>query len=151
MENMHRPKLAVVQAAVLYMHRVPKGRMQALTDGPTIWSFWASTVGLATSLGLHLDCRRWGIPAWEKRLRRRLWWAIFVEDTWRSFLSGRPPTICAEEFDLTELDETDFVHNMAPVPGSGKTPLSSTSTSRPFIFPHIVQLTLLVSDIYQAF
>lgn len=150
-ENMHRAKLAVVQAAVLFMHQSPKGRTQALTDGPMIWSFLASTVGLATSLGLHLDCRRWGIPAWEKRLRRRLWWAIYVEDSWRSFLSGRPPIVNADEFDLSELDDTDFIHNIIPTHGSDKIPVSTVSNSRQCIFPHMVQLTLLVADIYHTF
>lgn len=150
-ENMHRPKLAVVQAAVLYMHKPPKGRTQALADGPKVWSFWASIVGLAHSLGLHLECRRWGIPAWEKRLRRRLWWAIYLEDTWRSFLSGRPPVIIADEFDLSELDGTDFVHNLASLHSTNIIPPSAVSNTKESIFPHLVRLTLLVTEIYQAF
>lgn len=150
-ENIHRPKLAVVQAAVLFMHQPPKGRAQALADGPMIWSFWASIVGLSNSLGLHLDCRRWGIPAWEKRLRRRLWWAIYLEDTWRSFLSGRPPVICTNEFDLSELDETDFIHNLASTQRSNMTPVSAISNTRECIFPHIARLTVLVTEIYQTF
>lgn len=150
-ENMHRPKLAVVQAAVLYMHKPPKGRAQALADGPKIWSFWASTVGLAHSLGLHLECRPWGIPAWEKRLRRRLWWAIYLEDTWRSFMCGRPPAIRTDEFDLSELDDMDFVHNLASIHGSSSAVVSAVSSNQECIFPHIVRLTLLVTEVYQTF
>ena len=151
MENIHRPKLAVVQAALLFMQRPPKGRTQALNDSPVIWSFWASILGLSNSLGLHLECRRWGIPTWEKRLRRRMWWAIYVEDTWRSFLSGRPPFIHADEWDVSELDEADFLHNIAPAQSPRRPPVSAASVGRGCIFPHIARLTLLVTEIYQTF
>lgn len=148
---MNRPKLAVVQAAVLFMHQPVKGITRALTDGPMIWSFWASIVGLSNSLGLHLECRLWGIPSWEKRLRRRLWWAIYVEDTWRSFLSGRPPFINRTEFDTGELDAMDFIHNMASTLNPNRTPVSAASSSRECIFPNLVQLTSLVAEIYQDY
>lgn len=151
MENIHRPKLAVVQAALLFMQQPPSGRTQALNDNPVTWSFWASILGLSNSLGLHLECRRWGIPTWEKRLRRRLWWAIYVEDTWRSFLSGRPPFIHRDEWDVGDLDETDFVHNVSPVATPHRSPVSTTSVGRGCIFPHVVRLTILVSEIYQNF
>lgn len=151
MENIHRPKLAVVQTALLFMQQPPGGRTQALNDNPVTWSFWASILGLSNSLGLHLECRRWGIPTWEKRLRRRLWWAIYIEDTWRSFLSGRPPFIHIDEWDVSDLDDTDFVHNIAPASALRRPPVSTASVGRCCIFPHVVRLTLLVAEIYQNF
>ena len=150
MENVHNPKLAVVQAALLFMQQSPKANARALNDSPVIWSFWASILGLSSSLGLHLECGRWGIPAWEKRRRRRLWWAIYVEDIWRSFLSGRPPFIQPDEWDVGMLDETDFQHS---VPSSEifRFPLSVEILGQTTIFVHIIRLTLLVAEIYQAF
>lgn len=75
-------------------------------------------VGLASSLGLHIECRMWGIPAWEKRLRRRLWWAVYAEDKWRSLLMGRPPYIRREEWDVSALDAGDFVFQVHSAPSS---------------------------------
>lgn len=65
-------------------------------------------IGLATSLGLQLECRPMALPAWERRLRRRLWWAIYTEDKWRSLVLRRPPYIKSDEWDVTDLDESDF-------------------------------------------
>jgi hypothetical protein len=65
-------------------------------------------VGLATSLGLQFECRPMGMPLWERRVRRRLWWAVYSEDKWRSLLMGRPPYIRRDEWDVTDLDEADF-------------------------------------------
>lgn len=150
LENIHRPKLAVVQAALLFMQQNSKAHTQALNDSPLLWSIWAGVLGLSNSLGLHLECRRWGIPSWEKRLRRRLWWAIYVEDTWRSFLSGRPPFIHSDEWDLSVLDDSDFVHNISPTQVL-RSPLPAESLGRSSIFTHIIRLTLLVAEIHQTF
>ncbi|CAG8216873.1 unnamed protein product [Penicillium olsonii] len=107
MEEIHTPHLAVMQAGLLYLHKQP-GSQSAVADSPFIWSFVGMLVGLATSLGLQLECRPMGLPSWERRLRRRLWWALYAEDTWRSLLMGRPPYIRHDEWDVTELDDDDF-------------------------------------------
>jgi hypothetical protein len=49
-----------------------------------------------------------GLPAWERRLRRRLWWVVYAEDKWRSLMMGRPPYIREDEWDVTDLDDDDF-------------------------------------------
>lgn len=48
------------------------------------------------------------IPAEEKQIRRRVWWAIYIEDKWLSLLLGRPPYIRQEEWDVSALDDRDF-------------------------------------------
>ncbi|KAJ4984535.1 fungal specific transcription factor [Stagonosporopsis vannaccii] len=50
----------------------------------------------------------YAISAKEKRLRRRLWWATYIEDKWISLLLGRPPHIQHEECDVSHLTEIDF-------------------------------------------
>ncbi|OJJ88404.1 Zn(II)2Cys6 transcription factor [Aspergillus glaucus CBS 516.65] len=109
LEEIHTPHLSVMQAGLLYLHKPLKNNERALADSPFIWSFVGLLVGLATSLGLTLECRPMGLPAWEKRLRRRLWWAIYSEDKWRSLLMGRPPYIRHDEWDVTDLDDQDFI------------------------------------------
>ena len=150
LESFHRPKLAVVQAALLFMQQTSKASTQAFHDSPATWSFWASILGFSNSLGLHLECRLWGIPAWEKRLRRRLWWAIYVEDTWRSFLSGRPPFIHSDEWDVSILDESDFLHNISPT-RRFRSLIAAESLGRNTIFPHLIRLTLLLTEIHLTF
>ncbi|KAL4949705.1 hypothetical protein BDW69DRAFT_202641 [Aspergillus filifer] len=109
MEEIHSPHLSVLQAGILYLHRSPESSQQAAqADTAFLWFFVGTMVGLASSLGLQLECRPMGMPLWERRVRRRLWWAIYSEDKWRSLLMGRPPYIRKEEWDVSDLDESDF-------------------------------------------
>ncbi|RDW58574.1 fungal specific transcription factor domain-containing protein [Aspergillus mulundensis] len=108
-EEMHRPHLSVLQAGLLYLHRPSETSQEAaVADSPFVWSFVGMMVGLAMTLGLQLECRPMGMPLWERRLRRRLWWAIYSEDKWRALLGGRPPYINEYEWDVTDIDEDDF-------------------------------------------
>ena len=108
LEQIHTPHLAIIQAGLLYLHKPSEGKQSAVADSSFVWSFVGLLVGLATSLGLQLECKPMGLPAWERRLRRRLWWAVYAEDKWRSLLMGRPPYIRQDEWDVTDLDEDDF-------------------------------------------
>ncbi|CBF83901.1 Zn(II)2Cys6 transcription factor [Aspergillus nidulans FGSC A4] len=109
LEEIHRPHLSVLQAGLLYLHKpCESAQAAALASTPFIWSFVGMMVGLAMSLGLQLECRPMGIPFWERRLRRRLWWAIYSEDKWHALLMGRPPYINEYEWDVTDIDEADF-------------------------------------------
>ncbi|KAJ5679293.1 hypothetical protein N7462_007537 [Penicillium macrosclerotiorum] len=107
-EELHTPNLAALQAGLLYLHKPTEGSQSASTDSSFVWSFVGQLVGLATSLGLQLECKPMGLPAWERRLRRRLWWTVYAEDKWRSLLMGRPPYIRQDEWDVTDLDDEDF-------------------------------------------
>ncbi len=110
-EEVHRPQLSVLQASLLYLHRqIPDESTTACAaiNSPFIWTFMGTVVGLAHALGLHLECRFFGLPSWEKRLRRRLWWAVYIEDKWMSLMLGRPPFIKPEEWDVEKLSESDF-------------------------------------------
>lgn len=108
-EQFHRPRLSVLQAAILYLHKESQAR-QSHVMSPTAfkWSFMGSIVGMAHSLGLHLETRMCAIPMEEKQIRRRVWWAVYIEDKWLSLLLGRPPYIRFDEWDVTDLDDTDF-------------------------------------------
>ncbi|KAL4912692.1 hypothetical protein BDW62DRAFT_216120 [Aspergillus aurantiobrunneus] len=109
LEEIHTPHHSVLQAGLLYLHKPWEGSQQAaLADTPFVWSLVGMLVGLATSLGLQFEPRPMGMPLWERRVRRRLWWAIYSEDKWRSLLMGRPPYIRADEWDVTDLGEADF-------------------------------------------
>jgi hypothetical protein len=94
----HRPKLSSIQAGLLLLQR-PEGDTWALTT---------QIVGLAQDLGLHLDCTDWKIPGWERGLRKRLAWAVYMQDKWGALVHGRPSHIAAVEWDVRSLSEADF-------------------------------------------
>ncbi|KAL5337260.1 hypothetical protein BJX70DRAFT_409399 [Aspergillus crustosus] len=107
--ELHTPHLSVLQAGLLYLQKPMISPSQSsAADTSFGWSFVGMMVGLATSLGLQLECRIMGMPLWERRIRRRLWWAIYSEEKWRSLLLGRPPYLRDDEWDVTDLDEGDF-------------------------------------------
>jgi hypothetical protein len=148
-QEIHTPKLAVLQAALLYLQKFPTGAAEsALSDSPFIWSFFGVVANLASTLGLHLECCNWGIPPWEKRLRRRLWWVLYIEDKWRSLLTGRPPMLRSEEWDVGALDEVDFEVDRLPYPASSNHQnLNEGGDGKSFM---ILSKLALVADSLQA-
>lgn len=114
LRELHTPNLAVLQSSILYLQRFPQKGLAAVGDSAFVWSFFGASVNLAHTLGLQLDCRRWGIPCWEKRIRRRLWWIVYVEDKWRSLLAGRPPLIQSMEWDTSPIEISDFEFDNPP-------------------------------------
>lgn len=99
----HRPKLSTIQAGLLLLQR-PEGDSWALTT---------QLVGLGQDLGLHLDCSGWRIPSWERGLRKRLGWALFMQDKWGSLVHGRPSHISVSDFRVLPLQENDFPESAA--------------------------------------
>jgi hypothetical protein len=147
-DELHSPKLAVLQSALLYLQRLPARHQRAVTDTPSRLSFLGSTVALAMSLGLHLEPRPWGIPAWEKRLRRRLWWAVYLEDKWTSLLLGRPPIIHPDEWDIWDLEDSDLEDIDGTALG-GSVPVEGIR--RDVVFSYFVGLSKLVDRIHETF
>lgn len=101
----HTPSLSVIQALLLLVQRRPTNRHVA--DTPFKWTLMAEIVALAQALGLNIDPSRWPIPQWEKRLRRRLAWAVYVQDKWLSLNFGRSSHIHMEDWDVEPLNEND--------------------------------------------
>ena len=140
-EDVHQSQLSVVQATLLYLHKDPSddGR-HSLSDTPFVWSWVGKLVGLTTALGVHTECSMWAIPSWEKRLRKRIWWAVYAEDKWRSLLMGRPPYIHAQEWDIEDLDASDFGSRSAGKPDDG-----------PNLFHNFVSLTRIAESVQENF
>jgi NCS1 family nucleobase:cation symporter-1 len=59
-------------------------------------------------LGLHQDPDKWNIAPWEKRLRKKLWWAVFYTDCWSAVSHGNPPHISYESFTTPPPDMDDL-------------------------------------------
>jgi hypothetical protein len=97
-DAMHRPKLSTVQAGLLLSQR-PEGDQ---------WAPTGQLVTIGQELGLHLDCTTWKIPLWERGLRKRLAWALYMQDKWGSLIHGRPSHIFASNWAVPALTPHDF-------------------------------------------
>ncbi|KAF3068492.1 Transcriptional activator protein DAL81 [Daldinia childiae] len=97
-DAMWRPKLSTVQAGLLLSQR-PEGDQ---------WAPTAQIVAIAQELGLHLDCTHWKIPPWEKGLRKRLAWALYMQDKWGALVHGRPSHIFSSNWVVLPLASNDF-------------------------------------------
>ena len=95
---MQRPKLSSVQAGLLLLQR----------QHTNAFPLTVSLVALSQDLGLHLDSSEWQIPSWERRLRKRLSWAIYMQDKWSSLVFGRPSHIHASDWAVKPLTLEDF-------------------------------------------
>lgn len=97
-DAMSRPKLSVVQAGLLLSQR-PQGDQ---------WAPTAQLLAIGQELGLHLDCSSWKIPPWEKGLRKRLAWALYMQDKWGALIHGRPSHIFPSNWCVRTLTSNDF-------------------------------------------
>jgi len=48
------------------------------------------------------------VPLWEKRLRRKLWWATYVTDRFTAISHGNTPHLPLGSFDTAELEMVDL-------------------------------------------
>jgi hypothetical protein len=142
-QELHAPHLATLQACLLMQQRGPTSSTIPATPFKDSLMGW--TIGLAQSLGLSRDCSGWtSLPVWERRLRTRLWWAVFTMDSWISYGQGRPPMIHSSEYDVPAMllpASADDVDSSIP---SGTPPNCAH-------FYHLVRLSIIVSDIHEAY
>lgn len=92
------PTLSSIQAGLLLMQR-------SHVDSKFLN---AQLVGAAFELGLHLDTSNWAITNLEQGLRKRLAWALYMEDQWCSLVHGRPSLISKAHWAVHDLCEEDF-------------------------------------------
>ncbi|KAL5528380.1 hypothetical protein ACEPAF_7516 [Sanghuangporus sanghuang] len=87
---MHGASLTGVQTLYLLgAYDIYTGQKKSQEDA---WKMVALGSCMAASIGLHRDPSRWGFDAKMIERRRRVFWEIYLIDTWRSLESGRPST-----------------------------------------------------------
>lgn len=106
--ELENPNLANLQACLLLLHMAPP--WTDTVETPSIWILSAQAVSCAQMSGLHQDPTEWNIEPWEKKLRKKLWWAVYAADCWTSICHGNPPHIYSASFDTTvpDLDDIRF-------------------------------------------
>ncbi|KAF2442244.1 hypothetical protein P171DRAFT_456225 [Karstenula rhodostoma CBS 690.94] len=96
--SMEKPKLSTVQAGLLLLQRPEADN----------WSLTTQLVAIGQELGLHLDCSGWSIPLWEGGLRKRIAWALYMQDKWSSLIHGRPSHIFGANWAVQPITDDDF-------------------------------------------
>ena len=134
----HRAKLSTVQAGLLLLQR-PKQDYS--------WMLTAQLVAIGQDLGLHLDCSTWRIPTWEKGLRKRLGWALFMQDIWSALVYGRPPHISPSNWVVGEVTGCDFPESAADEDDEdGSSEVEKGRT----LFSAMIVLSKMLSDVLDA-
>ncbi|KAK3346945.1 fungal-specific transcription factor domain-containing protein [Lasiosphaeria hispida] len=129
----HRPKLSSVQAGLLLLQR---------SSGDS-WVLTTQVVAIGEELGLHLDCTSWNIPEWEKGLRRRLAWAIFMQDKWGALIHGRPSHVIASNWQMPRVSLADFPESAADE--DDKEGSTEVEKGR-LLFIHLTKLTQIMAQ-----
>lgn len=106
--ELHTSQMHVLQTIILYLQRSVDDTTATTTDTPGDWPLLGSAVNITKHLGLHLDCDDWPIPHWERRLRRRVWWIVHSEATFRGILRGLPRLFHADDWSVSPLEDVDF-------------------------------------------
>ncbi|KAF2224242.1 fungal-specific transcription factor domain-containing protein [Elsinoe ampelina] len=138
---MQRPKLSSLQAGLLLLQK----------HHANAWPLTVQLVALSQDLGLHLDCSEWNIPLWERRLRKRLAWAVYMQDKWAALVYGRPSHVHASNWSVPSLELDDFLEDVVKEPDSSTSDSLSSTSNDIAIFLQMVELTSIMSEVVNTF
>lgn len=139
LDSLPFPSISTIQAGLL------------LTQKSTLAtaSLNGQLVTAGFELGLHQDCSKWRMKTWEKGLRKRLAWALYMQDKWSSLVHGRPSHIFAFNWTVKDLVEQDF--SDAFLSGTDSAHDEAAVGHGPLLFCHMAALTTILSDILDRF
>ncbi|KAI9806658.1 MAG: hypothetical protein M1825_006115 [Sarcosagium campestre] len=136
-ESIVRPKFSTVQAGLLLLQRT----------GGESWPITSQVVAVGQELGLHLDCSQWRIPSWERGLRKRLAWALFMQDKWGSLIHGRPSHIFSSNWAVEAVTDADFEGSTSEAADGDDVEAEKMR----LLFTETIALTGLLSDVLDTF
>ncbi|KAF4306316.1 hypothetical protein GTA08_BOTSDO05741 [Botryosphaeria dothidea] len=102
----HRPRLSSIESMLLLLQCKPEDPLNP--DHTFGWGLTSQALAIGEACGLHLDASAWAIPEWERTLRKRLSWALYMQDKWTACAHGRPSHIADDEWGVKDLDRGDF-------------------------------------------
>jgi hypothetical protein len=137
-ESLPHADTSTIQAGLLIMQR------SSLNTS----SLNGQLVTAAFELGLHQDGSNWNISRANKGLRKRIAWALYMQDKWSSLVHGRPSHMSAANWTVRDLTEEDFTDAFA----SGKREEGAASVGHgTLLFCQHVALTAILADILDTF
>ena len=137
-ESLYKPTLSTVQTGILLLQR-PNNDSKTLNS---------QIVGAAYELGLHLDCTTWATSAIEKASRKRVAWALYMQDKWCSLIHGRPSVISKSNWAVRNLVDQDFVSSTMTY---GAVVSEEEVDRGRALFKEMVNLTEILSTILDTF
>lgn len=150
-QELHAPTLSTLQACLLLQQRLPTNLY--LHDTAFAWSLMATAVSVAQTMGLHRDPTGWiAVPAWERRLRRRLWWTLWTTDAWVSLARGMPPHLGRASDD--ENSDVEALRQADIMPGdtlSSQINVHTVTDPISSYLLHLVNLTTILADIQHSY
>lgn len=133
-----KPNLSTIQAGLLLMQRPS-------IDSKTLHS---QLVGVAYELGLHLDSSTWSISGIERSLRKRLAWALYMQDKWCSLVHGRPSSISHDNWAVSDMCDDDYAcENMDMYDAKAREEIRRGRE----LFHQLVMLTRILSMVLDTF
>ena len=136
-DSLPHPSMSTIQAGLLLMEK------STLATG----ALNAQLVTAGFELGLHQDCSNWKLDTWEKGLRKRMAWALYMQDKWSALVNGRPSHIFAFNWTVKDLVEQDFTDVFPSDSEEEDTQVGHGA----LLFSHMVALTTILSDILDRF
>lgn len=144
----HRPTLSSIQAVLLLLQCEPEDPLNP--DHAYQWGITCQALAIGQCLGLHLDASNWSIPQWERSLRKRLSWALYMQDRWTALAYGRPVHIHEDDWTVQDLTSLDFSDADNACLGQDDERRSIATTGK-MQFMQMVKLTQLLSTVLSAF
>ncbi|KAF2088319.1 hypothetical protein K490DRAFT_11100, partial [Saccharata proteae CBS 121410] len=140
---MERPKLSTIQAGLLLLQR---------PDSDS-WSLTTQLVAIGQELGLHLDCSNWSIPLWERGLRKRIAWSLYMQDKWSSLIHGRPSHIFNADWAVRPITDEDFYEEgqTGEVMGAGSSEDAEEEERGQMVFAQMITLTGIMAEVMDTF
>jgi len=139
--SMQRPKMSAVQAGLLLLQRAKS----------STWTLTVQLVALGQDIGLHLDCTDWSIPPWERRLRKRLAWALYMQDKWSALMHGRPSHINTADWAVQPPKAEDFDDSIPPLPTPNEDATDPQMEKGRTIFMQMIALTSIMAEVCETF
>jgi hypothetical protein len=65
-----RPKISDLQGGLVLLQQ----------PAVNSWALTGHLVAMAQNLGINLDCSNWQVPDWERGVRKRVAWSMFMQD-----------------------------------------------------------------------
>ncbi|KAB8076147.1 fungal-specific transcription factor domain-containing protein [Aspergillus leporis] len=145
----HQPKLSSIDATLLLLQCKPE---DALTPDHTwTWGYTSQALSIGEAIGLQLDASSWEIPEWERGLRKRLSWALYMQDRWTSLMHGRPSHIHEDNWEVKDIENSDFFDLDDDMePGTDKIPMNGIQTGRK-VFVEMGTLSTILGTILAEF
>ncbi|KAI9827271.1 MAG: Fungal specific transcription factor [Thelocarpon impressellum] len=133
-DAMDRPDVSTIQAGLILLQR---------RDGES-WPLTSQLISVGQELGIHLDCSSWRISESERGQRKRLAWALFMQDKWGSLTHGRPSHIARHNWLVPLLTTQDFEWDRSPADGDAS---AADEERAGMLFSQLASLTVILSDV----